>query len=99
MNEPTPHLTAEEQLDVLWRALQDRRFWISIDGSDSLVMQQNVSSAHTTGIGAVQEFIHGSRQTIIEKLHARQVADRLNGVTPSAKPKKPKVPVFKTNTF
>ncbi len=74
-------LTPEQQVDVLWKALGDSRYWLSLDHARQLVLLDNEDSpsrGHYV-VGAVQHVFSGSRQSCIEQLHARQVADLLDG--------------------
>lgn len=73
-------LTPEQQLDVLWKALQDHRAWICVDTAGRLVRSEAQSGPTISAVGAVMQCFSGSRESCIAQLLALQVADRLDGV-------------------
>lgn len=80
-------LTPEQQVEVLWKALQDSRSWVSVDTIGQLVLSAVTSSAKPNAVGPIKHVFSGSRDTCIEQLHALQVVDRLDGyVEPGSGP-------------
>lgn len=76
----TPALTAEQQLDVLWKALGSSTYWISVDFAGKLVLSRTGHQGDY--IGGVIKTIQGSREDCIAELLAMQVAERLDDKEP-----------------
>lgn len=68
-------LTAEQQLDVLWKALASKEFWISVETNGMILVENGPGN----GVGRILQQLVGTRAEAIEQLNAMQVADRLEG--------------------
>lgn len=68
------YLTPEQQVEVLWKALRSTEYWISVHKSKEHMV---LCRAGGNAIGPVMHQLNGTRDEIIEKLNALQVADRL----------------------
>lgn len=76
------HLTAEEQLDVLWKALQSPNYWVDVNQEGVLILSTITTDDFLHRTGSSQRCFKGSRRSVIEQLHALQVSEALDDPKP-----------------